>query len=161
MTVNFNAIPEELRSRPQWVLWRWLERPDKTTGELKWTKPPYQPNGISAESDNPNTWVSFEEAKAAYETGCFSGIGYVVTADAETTSRHPALVDDGISGVDLDHVVDPETGRIEPCNPSWISSIPTQRFPRPAPGCESSCSPSYPQRTERWGTSSVTSRAGI
>ena len=38
MTVNFNDIPEELRSRPQWVLWRWVERPDKTTGELKWTE---------------------------------------------------------------------------------------------------------------------------
>ena len=119
MTVNFNAIPEELRSRPQWVLWRWVERPDKTTGELKWTKPPYQPNGISAKSNNPSTWVSFVEAKAAYESGGFSGIGYVVTADTEATDRHPALVDDGISGVDLDHVVDPETGRIEP----WAQSI--------------------------------------
>ena len=105
--VKFSDIPEELQSRPQWVLWRWLERPDKTTGELKWTKPPYQPNGISAKSNNPSTWVSFAEAKAAYESGGFSGIGYVVTADTETT------------GVDLDHVVDPETGRIEP----WAQSI--------------------------------------
>jgi hypothetical protein len=117
--VKFSDIPEELQSRPQWVLWRWETRHDKTTDELKWTKPPYQPNGISAESDNPNTWVSFEEVKAVYERGGFSGVGYVVTVDTETTDRHPGMVDDGITGVDLDHVVDPETGRIEP----WAQSI--------------------------------------
>ena len=52
MSVNFDNIPDELRARPQWVLWRWEQRADRTTGESKWTKPPYQPDGISAESDN-------------------------------------------------------------------------------------------------------------
>ena len=107
MSVNFDNIPDELRARPQWVLWRWEQRADRTTGELKWTKPPYQPNGKSGETDNPNTWVSFEEARAAFQRGGFSGIGYVVTAGG------------GITGVDLDHVVDPETGTIEP----WTQSI--------------------------------------
>ena len=119
MSVNFDNIPDELRARPQWVLWRWEQRADRTTGESKWTKPPYQPDGISAESDNPNTWVSFEKAKAAHERGSFSGLGYMLTVDTEATDRHPAMVDDGITGVDLDHVIDPETGAIQP----WAQSI--------------------------------------
>ena len=119
MTVNFGNIPSELQGWPQWVLWRCEERPDSATGELKWTKPPYQPNGISAESDNPNTWVSFAEAKASYERGGFSGIGYVVTVDAEATADRSAMVGDGITGIDLDHVVASKTGTIEP----WAQSI--------------------------------------
>ena len=123
MTVNFDNIPVELQGRPQWVLWRWEERPDRATGELKWTKPPYQPNGISAESDNPTTWVRFAEAKAAYERGGFSGPGYVVTVDAEATDEHPGTQDDGITGVDLDHVVDPKTGKIDPRAQSIVDRL--------------------------------------
>ena len=119
MAVNLANIPKELKDRPQWVLWCWEQRVDRTTGEVKWTKPPYQPNGANAESDNPATWVSFEEAKAAYERGDFSGIGYVVTVDKELGDGHPGTVDDVIAGVDLDHVVDVKAGAIIP----WAQSI--------------------------------------
>ena len=46
----FDSIPDDLKRRDQWVGWRWEQRPDKTTGELKWTKPPYQTNGKLASS---------------------------------------------------------------------------------------------------------------
>jgi hypothetical protein len=104
---NLSNIPYDLKAIPQWVNWRWEQRPDKTTGEMRWTKPPYQPNGQHAESDNPATWVSFSEAVAAYQKGGFSGIGFVVTKD------------DNLAGVDLDHCRDPETGAIE----AWAQHI--------------------------------------
>jgi putative DNA primase/helicase len=104
---NLLFVPAELRAVPQWVNWRWEQRPDRTTGELKWTKPPYQPNGQHAESDNPETWMRFEQAVSAYEKGNFSGIGFVLTND------------DGFAGVDLDHCCNPETRAIE----SWAMRI--------------------------------------
>jgi hypothetical protein len=104
---NISSIPTEIQDIPRWVLWKWEQRADRTTGELKWTKPPYQPNGQHAESDNPATWATFKQAVAAYETGSFSGIGFVVTEEDE------------FAGVDLDHVHDSETGVIEP----WAMKI--------------------------------------
>jgi hypothetical protein len=68
---------------------------------MKWTKVPYQPNGQYAESDNPDTWSSFEAVVRAYEKGGFSGIGFVLTKHIE------------IVGTDLDHCRNPETGVIE------------------------------------------------
>jgi primase-polymerase (primpol)-like protein len=98
---DVSSIPAEIKGIPHWVNWKWEQRADRTTGELKMTKPPYQPNGQHAESDNPTTWATFQQAVAAYEKGDFSGIGFVLTKD------------DGFAGVDLDHVHDPETGVIE------------------------------------------------
>jgi hypothetical protein len=34
------AIPEELREIPQWVVWDYLAEVDKETGELDWDKLP-------------------------------------------------------------------------------------------------------------------------
>ena len=119
MPLNLENIPLELQDTPQWVLWKREQRADKTTGELKWTKPPYQRNGKNAESDNPQTWVSFDEAVAAYREGGFDGIGYVITVDKKADDGSLITVDDGIAGVDLDHCVDPETKAIDP----WARNI--------------------------------------
>ena len=116
--VNAGNIPPKLKDRGQWVLWKWEQIANKATGELKWTKPPHQPNWAKAESDNPNTWVTFDQALEAYAQGEFSGIGYVVTVTAEPHDDHPGTIDDGIAGVDLDHVVD-VTGAIAP----WAQNI--------------------------------------
>ena len=100
-------IPADLRAIPHWLNWKWEQRPDKSTGELKWTKPPYQPNGSLAKSVDPGTWATFDLALTAYEKGSFSGIGFVLTKD------------DDFAGVDLDHCVDLESGAIEP----WAMKI--------------------------------------
>jgi primase-polymerase (primpol)-like protein len=105
--VNVEAIPVELQPLNHWVNWCLEERPDKTTGEIKQTKIPYQPNGAKAESDNPDTWSAFETVLAAYQAGGFSGIGFVLTKDI------------GIVGVDLDHCRDAETGLIK----AWAQTI--------------------------------------
>ena len=96
LEVRPEGIPAELRALPRWVLWRWW-----WTGS-KWTKPPYQPDGTNASTTDSATWVAFEYAIAVYLGGGFDGIGFVLTDD------------DDLAGVDLDHVVDPETGSIEP-----------------------------------------------
>jgi putative DNA primase/helicase len=105
--VNLPAIPAELEALDQWVVWKWEERLERNTREIKQTKIPYQPNGAKAESDNPDTWSTCETVVAAYQFGGFSGIGFVVTEDI------------GIVGVDLDHCRNPETGIIE----EWAQRI--------------------------------------
>jgi len=70
---NFENIPSELKARPQWVNWR-LE---KRNGKM--TKPPYQPYGQLAATDNPETWNSFPSVMTAVHK--FKGVGFVLTND--------------------------------------------------------------------------------
>lgn len=99
-TVDHAAIPAELTWRRQWVVWRW----EKRNGKL--TKPPYQPNGSPAKSNDRTTWVSFAEAIAAFEGGNFNGVGFVLTAE------------DPYAMADLDHCLD-SAGNIE----AWAGEI--------------------------------------
>jgi len=93
------TIPAELRALRQWVMWR----AEKRKGKL--TKIPYQVNGQPADSTDPETWTTFDEALAAVTS--FTGIGFVFT---------PA---DPYLGIDLDHCVDPDTGELTP----WAARI--------------------------------------
>jgi hypothetical protein len=103
LPVKFDQVPQELRERPQWVLWRytWKEK------EQKWDKPPFSIHGGMASTTDPQTWGSFDEVRAAYEQGDFDGIGIVLTAD------------DPILGIDLDNCRDESTGAIQP----WSSNL--------------------------------------
>ena len=95
MGIDFNAVPEELKSCPHWLLWKYEERDGKKT------KVPYQVNGgKKASSTNPKTWCTFDAAKKALEFRLGDGIGFVFTKDS-------------FSGVDLDHCCDPSTGAID------------------------------------------------
>jgi hypothetical protein len=93
---NLDNIPAALRGLRQFVCWRYDW--DEKRGE--WAKVPYSPAGFRASSTNPAHWRTFEEACAAYQHGGFEGIGFVFAAGG------------GIVGIDLDHVVDPETSKI-------------------------------------------------
>jgi hypothetical protein len=98
--VELAYIPEEMQRARRWVGWRYEQRPDPETGELKWTKVPYQvahPK-YKASSTNPKTWGTFAQAEAAYAHGELDGIGFALG--------------DGWAGVDLDHCCDPESGSI-------------------------------------------------
>ena len=117
--VCFNNIPAALRVLDQWLLWKYLKLIDNATGEVSWTKPPYQANGNHGSTDNPRTWTSLSQATDAYNHGGFAGVGFVLTVDKEPTDELPGTTDDGLSGVDLDHCVDLETGTIEP----WAQAI--------------------------------------
>ena len=107
-------IPAELKERPQWVTWRVEIRDGKPT------KVPYRPEFIYKDSrgkpkNQPTrasatdlaTWGSFEDAFEAYDgdgygPSGYDGIGFVFSSG------------DPYTGLDLDKVVDPETGEIKP-----------------------------------------------
>lgn len=66
-------IPTEMRLYNQWVLWK----QELVKGEL--TKVPYQLTGAKALSSQPKTWSTFNDIVAAYNSGGFDGIGFVLT----------------------------------------------------------------------------------
>jgi len=74
--VNVDAIPAELRERPQWVVWRALERQGRIT------KVPYRADGNGrASSTDPATWATFDQAVAGADALTADGIGYVFSQD--------------------------------------------------------------------------------
>jgi len=93
-------IPAELRTLPQFVCWHYQERNGKRT------KPPVdaKSNGklLPAKSNDPTTWSSFDVAVATAERLNLAGIGLALSEQ------------DGLTGLDLDHVFDPATGELDP-----------------------------------------------
>ena len=71
---NFEAIPQELRIHPKWMLWK-LEPTKKDSNILG--KVPYQVNGYRGSKNNHEHYLTFEEVKAAYKRGGFDGVGMV------------------------------------------------------------------------------------
>lgn len=93
------SLPDELKARRQWVLWRYEVRP----GKDKPAKRPYSPGtGRPARTDHPATWGTFVQALARYRHGGWQGLGFVFS------------VDDPYCGIDLDDCRDLETGVIAP-----------------------------------------------
>ena len=92
LLVKAESIPEELRVRPQWVVWKAVgDKPDKV---------PYSATtGCKASSTDLLTWSTFQEALEAYENGDFAGLGFVFSSA------------DPYTGIDLDNCVD-ENGEI-------------------------------------------------
>jgi hypothetical protein len=87
-----------LIERPQWVVWRWTQKPDG-----KWQKPPYQARDPRrhASSTDPSTWSDYLTALAAVQAGHADGITYVLAAD------------DPFAAIDLDYCRDPDTRSID------------------------------------------------
>ena len=95
-------IPEELRRRPQWIVWK-LE-----TRDGKLNKVPFIAGGVGKSSSTDLlTWRTFEEAVAALKTGRYEGVGFVFCSA------------DPFVGVDLDDCRDPEAGEIA----EWAQEI--------------------------------------
>jgi len=90
LSVKAESIPEELKIRPQWVVWQAVgDKPDKV---------PYSARtGRKASSTDLMTWSTFEEAVEAYERGQYSGLGFVFCSG------------DPYTGVDLDSCVDEDS----------------------------------------------------
>lgn len=101
---RLGTVPVILRDRPQWVVWR----VEEAKGRRR--KVPYcAGSGARASSADPNTWASFEEAVAAWESsdGRYLGVGFVFAPE------------DPFCGVDLDDCRDPATGDLAP----WAQEI--------------------------------------
>jgi putative DNA primase/helicase len=92
-------IPSELKAHPQWVLWKAILRDER------WTKVPYQVNGMTASPTNPATWNRFQVVLERFEAGGYDGIGIVLTRNL------------GLVGIDMDKYV--TDGIID----SWAQSI--------------------------------------
>ncbi|MFY9800745.1 MAG: hypothetical protein WAK10_05810 [Methanoregula sp.] len=89
----YENIPPLLRRLNRWVVWKYEERNGKKT------KPPYVPTTgriRNAMVNIPGTWGSLEQAKKAFETGTYDGIGFVLG--------------EGIIGFDVDHATDAMIG---------------------------------------------------
>jgi putative DNA primase/helicase len=95
-------IPEELRRRTQFVVYKLEERGSKPT------KVPYIAGRVGkASSTDSETWRTFEEAVHAFRSGRYDGIGFVFSSG------------DPYAGVDLDDCRNPETGELE----QWATEI--------------------------------------
>ena len=100
LSVKAESIPEELKIRPQWVVWKAVgEKPDKVPYSAK--------TGRKASSTDLTTWSTFAEALEAYEKGEYAGLGFVFSSG------------DPYAGVDLDDCRDSRTGEIE----LWAAEI--------------------------------------
>jgi putative DNA primase/helicase len=87
LPVKAESIPEELRVRPQWVVWKAVgDKPEKV---------PYSARtGRRASSTDLLTWATFQEALEAYENSDYAGLGFVFSSA------------DPYTGIDLDDCVD-------------------------------------------------------
>lgn len=97
------AIPAALKTRFQWVVWRYEQRDEK------WTKVPFDARTHRpAKSTDPNTWSAWEEALEAFNDPrrAYDGVGYVFAAA------------DPFCGIDLDGAID-EDNKIAP----WADAI--------------------------------------
>lgn len=95
------VIPSTLRQRPQWLLWRLEQR----RGEKKPRKVPYYASGrrragAQGSPEDRAALVMFDAATAALAAGKYSGLGFAF------------LPNDGLIGIDLDGMIDAETGEI-------------------------------------------------
>lgn len=96
-------IPQSLRDRPQWLVWRFEKNPDPR--KTKPLKVPYYAAGKRRHGDqgtpgDRRQLVKFDVALAACGLGKFEGVGFAF------------LPDDGLIGIDLDKVIDKDTGEI-------------------------------------------------
>jgi hypothetical protein len=99
-------VPDDLRERDQWVLWRYEERNGRAT------KVPYRLGHRRASSTDPSTWASFEAVTDEWlrAPSRYAGPGFVFSAE------------DPFCGIDLDNCLEAD-GNLK----SWGRGI-VERF---------------------------------
>lgn len=89
----FENIPQEMRQYKNWVCFKKVKKTDKQ-GNERVSKVPYNPlTGHHAKSNDPKTWVGYEDAVNYAER--FDGIGFEFT-------NSPFV------GIDIDHCIAPD-----------------------------------------------------
>ena len=83
MKTKIENIPAELKKLNNWVCWRGVDKTPKNPS-----------TGKNAQSNNPKTWGTFEQACKACDTFGFDGLGFMFDGKS------------GYFGVDLDHCLD-------------------------------------------------------
>jgi putative DNA primase/helicase len=88
-----------MRGERRWVTWRYVWREGEGGKPGKWDKPPFVAGEErGADSTDPSTWRTFEEAVAAYSRGFADGVGFVlgdgwVGFDSDEGAGHAAALD--------------------------------------------------------------------
>jgi hypothetical protein len=101
---NLPAALNPLKSRDNWVLWKWERGRNPNSGaSAKWTKVPYQPSGRRADSTDRSTYSSYQQVIEAVAN--FDGIGFCIGND--------------IAAFDVDKCRNSETGGIHP----WATQL--------------------------------------
>ncbi len=73
---NFENIPDDLKLQP-WAVWIAEPRSDKVG---KYNKAPRSPlTGIKIGTNQAQLFGTFDQAKTAYETGNYTGVGVLIT----------------------------------------------------------------------------------
>ncbi len=87
--LSYENVPEELKRLPQWVVHKYKKPFNPATGEM-------------AKVNAPQTWSSFEAAVEVFNASKkYDGIGFMFNGN-------------NIVGIDLDHVLNPKTGEVDP-----------------------------------------------
>ena len=93
LPIRTENIPEELKARPQWVVWHAVgDKPNKIPHSAR--------TGRRASTTNLMTWSTFKDAVETYERGEYAGLGFMFSSG------------DPYTCVDLDDCV-AEDGEIE------------------------------------------------
>lgn len=91
--MNFENIPDEMRSLKQWACYRTYEKDGKKKKVI------ISPNdGKFAKSNEPATWATFDNAKRYCQRYKYEGLTFALTH--------------GITFIDIDHAVEKDTGKI-------------------------------------------------
>jgi hypothetical protein len=106
--LDIDVVPYELRSRAQWLVWRF--EPNLKKPEAKPLKVPYWTNGkkrygVQGDEKDRKNLVTLDVAMsvlAADRPQPYAGIGFAF------------LPDDGLIGVDIDKCIDTDSGEISP-----------------------------------------------
>ncbi len=102
---KFENIPNELKAQP-WAVWK-AEPRDGQVG--KYNKAPRNPlTGIKIGASKPEEFGNFDQAKRAYETGKYTGVGVLLTGS-------------GITGIDIDNAVELMTQKPEVKD--WLKQV--------------------------------------
>lgn len=127
--MNYDKIPQELKTFENWVCYRTAPRSDGSLGKI-----PVNPKTLTdAKADDPSTWGTFEQAvtAAARNPDRVAGIGFEF-------GNSPFF------GVDLDHVMD-DAGRILPEAQAIINALDSYTEYSPSgSGVHILCRGSYP-----------------
>lgn len=100
ITIKHKNIPNKLKDKPSFVLWR----PESRSGKV--TKVPVNPKTLEdAKSNDPSTWSSYLVATEVLAKNKGYGLGYMFTKESR------------IVGIDLDHCID--NGSVAP----WAQEI--------------------------------------
>jgi hypothetical protein len=110
--VSTMFIPEELQRLPRWNKWQSVPNRDDPTKKPK--KIPFQVNGgVAGSTDNAvDQWTTFQAAYQSHQETGARGIGFLL------------IKADPFTGIDLDRIIDPETGEISERGKRIISMFP-------------------------------------